>query len=255
MADLSYAIIVASLHGRTGKTLLARVIAEYFMLSGEMPYIFDTDPVDHRLLTLFPHTTRVVDLPQVPHQMTLFDTLAKASRESRIVDLTHRSFGQFFDLMRQTDFIAEARARGVEPVILYIPDRRRDSFEAGVALGQRFPDSAFVVVENAFLGEPRDSVRSGDAYRALKAHDLRLLVPTLAPDITEALDEPSLSLSEFMRRPLSRGDAERLPEYLRRARAELRTWLLAIFQGVHRITLAVDGDLAPVADPRYSSAG
>ncbi len=253
MPDVSFAIVVASLHGRTGKTLLARVIAEYFLLSGEQPFIFDTDAVDHRLLTLFPHDATVIDLAQVPQQMMLFDTMAEASRESRVVDLTHRSFGQFFDLMRQTDFIVEARSRRVEPVIVYIPDRRHDSFEAGVALGRRFPDCAFVVVENAYHGPPRESTRQSEAYRALKAHDLRFVMPRLSPDITEALEEPALSLGDFMRRPLSHADAARLPEELRRARTELRGWLLGLMQEIHRVTRAVASYAAPaLAHPSYS---
>ena len=37
----SFAAIVASLHGRTGKTLFARVLADYFVLSGNRPIVFE----------------------------------------------------------------------------------------------------------------------------------------------------------------------------------------------------------------------
>ena len=47
----SYTYIIASLHGRTGKTLLARLFADNAILSGQYPEIFDTDDfVDPREL-------------------------------------------------------------------------------------------------------------------------------------------------------------------------------------------------------------
>ena len=127
MSGPPFAITVTSVRGRCGKTLLARVLAEYFFLSGEAPYLFDTDTDERPLQALFPHLTLAVDLLQVRHQMALFDTLAKASAVIRIVDLSHRSLKLYFELMRNTDVIAEGRARGIEPIIFFIPDRRTDS--------------------------------------------------------------------------------------------------------------------------------
>jgi hypothetical protein len=241
MRDLSFAIVVASLHGRTGKTLLTRIVAEYFFLSNEQPYIFDTDPVDLGLRAVFPGAVEVVDLVHVPQQMTLFDTMVRASPQSRIVDLTHRSFARFFELMEQTDFIREARAGRIEPVILYIPDHRHDSFEAGVALRHRFPDCPLVVVDNAYLPTPRETTRESDAYKALKAHDLRLGLQLLAPENVERLEELSPSLGDLLRRPQSHAETERLPEQERQFRTQVRSWLIALMQEIHRVMLEISG--------------
>jgi len=86
---MSHAAIVTSLHGRSGKTLLARTLVDYFLLSGGRPDVFDTDSVEWKLHDLFPGETRVVDLAIARDQMVLFDTLAKPSSEMRVVDLTH----------------------------------------------------------------------------------------------------------------------------------------------------------------------
>jgi hypothetical protein len=253
MPQVSLAAIITSLHGHSGKTLLARVMVDYFVLSGQKPYIFDTDPIERGLYRLFPADTSVLDLAFVPHQMTLFDTLARDSPLSRIVDLTHRSFGLFFDLMRQTDFVSEARARGIEPVIFYIPDRKRDSFEAGFALRERFPDCSFVVVDNGSLGEPRGNTRTSDVYRALAAHPLHIAIPRLDRAIAEALEEPSLALSDFMQRPMTNAELRRLPSDLIRARMQLRTWLIAMFKEIYRIThLIAERAEPPLPSPTYS---
>ena len=134
MSGASLAAIVASLHGRCGKTLLARTLVDYFLLSGGRPYIYDTDAVERGLHVLFPADARVIDLAIVRDQMLLFEALAKPSQQTRIVDVTHRSLTKFFELLRDTDFILEAHSHDIRPVIFYIPDRKLDSFEAGVVL-------------------------------------------------------------------------------------------------------------------------
>ena len=62
MSEVSFAAIVASLHGRSGKTLLARALGDYFILSGQKPYLFDTDAVERGLQMLFPRDAIVIDL-------------------------------------------------------------------------------------------------------------------------------------------------------------------------------------------------
>src|SRR6202158_4133052 len=106
----SFAAIVASLHGRTGKTLLARVLADYFVLSGNCPLVFDTDATERTLHASFPYDTMVADLSETRDQMMLFDTLAGRYCEARVVDVSHYVFRKFFKVMQDSNFVAEARA-------------------------------------------------------------------------------------------------------------------------------------------------
>ena len=121
-----------------------------------------------------------------------------------IVAYVDAALGKFFALMRDTDFIAEATAHGVAPVIFYILDRDRDSVDEAAALRERFADCAFVVVENGFLPRASASVRAGAAWRAVAAHPLRVVMPRLDEDLAELIEEPGRSLSGLMREPLSR---------------------------------------------------
>lgn len=237
----SLATIVASLHARSGKTLLARVLAGHFILSGSKPVVFDTDAVERKLCACFPFDAIVVDLNRVTDQMALFDTMAKPFPEARVVDLTHQSFRKFFSLMRDTDFVAEARANHVEPVIFYIPDRNPDSFEEARQLRDRFTDCAFVIVENGFLGSPAESVRRSSGYRALEAHPLRMAMPELGRAFAAVLEDPGMSFSDLMRQPLSRGDDPRERGDLSfDARAAVRTWLMRLFREIHYIMAALE---------------
>ena len=248
MPGPSFAAIVASLHGHVGKTLLARTLTDYFILSGNMPYVFDTDAVERGLHASFPAEARVIDLAVVRDQMRLFDTLAEPSPKPRIVDVTHRSLITFFELLRGTDVIAEARSRGIEPVIFYIPDRRADSFEAGVVLRDNFPDCGFIVVDNAFLKEPKRGARQEPSYQALTTHNWRFGMPKLAEQVVEALEDCSFSLGDFMRQPISSSGDVPVPDNLTPGMPiALRTWVFRMFQEIHRLTNAVAAHEEPVA--------
>jgi hypothetical protein len=234
-------MIVASLHAQAGKTLLARAMTEYFVLSGKHPVIFDTDFSERRLCACFPYDAIVVDLNNVRGQMALFDTLAKPFDETRVVDVTPRSFRRFFNLMRDTDFVAEARANRVEPVILYIVDRNPESFEEGWELRERFPDCTFVVVGNAFARPPRDSTRRTPGYRALDAHDLHMVMPALDAAFAGVIEDPGLSLSDLIRQPLSLGRSPRARGDISfEAHAAVRAWLVRMFQEFHWVTQQVE---------------
>jgi hypothetical protein len=237
---MSFAAIVASLHGRTGKTLLARVLAEYFILSGRRPLLFDTDSTECQLCTCYPHETIVVDLNQVRDQMTLFDTMALAAPEARVVDVSHQSYRKFFRVMNEIDFIAETRAFEVEPIIFYLADRKADSYDEALRLRDRFPDSTLVTVENAFVGPPGESVRRSGPYQAFVTHPLHMTIPLLEPAARVALAEPEFSLSDFMRRPVAMAEIPLAPQTIptRDAHGSLRAWVMRMFRDIHRISRA-----------------
>ena len=249
MPGASLAAIVASLHGRCGKTLLARTLVDYFLLSGGRPHIYDTDAVERGLHALFP-TAHVIDLAIVRDQMLLFEMRAKPSPQIRIVDLTHRSLTKFFELLRDTDFILEAQSHDITPVIFYIPDCKLDSFEAGVVLRDNFLNYRFVVVENEFFREPKRDVWQSPAYEALRSHRTRFLMPKLADDVVDALEDCDLSISDFVRKPLSSSGEVLVPDALPPdMRIELRGWVFKIFREIHHVMAGLATDDEPPGGP------
>jgi hypothetical protein len=247
----SLAAIVASRHGRAGKTLFARVIADYFLLSGIRPLIFDTDFTEQTLRAAFPFDTVVVDLTETRDQMMLFDNLAARAPEARVVDVSHYVFRKFFKLMQDSDFVSEARARQIEPMIFYIADRNPDAYEEGRLLLERFADCALVLVENVFLGPLKERTLHSAGFRAFETHDLCMTLPVLEPEIAEAIHESDVSLSEIIRRPLSRSSAVAAGGLTFEQLAELRSWLMKVFREVHRVTRAAESR-APYDAPAMS---
>jgi len=247
----SFAAIVASLHGRTGKTLFARVLADYFLLSGNRPLVFDTDFTEQTLRAAFPFDTVVLDLSETRDQMRLFDTVAARSPEARVVDVSHYVFRKFFKVMQDCDFVSEARERGVEPVIFYIANRNADAYEEGRQLRERFPDCALVLVENVFLGPLKEQTLRSAGYRAFDSHELCMMLPLLDPAVAAAIEEAEVSLSEVISKPLSRNDDSAFGGLSFDQRAEMRSWLMKVFREVHRVTRAAEQralSLVPIID-------
>jgi hypothetical protein len=247
----SFAAIVASLHGRTGKTLFARVLADYFLLSGNRPLVFDTDFTEQTLRASFPFDTVVLDLSETRDQMRLFDTVAARSPEARVVDVSHYVFRKFFKVMQDCDFVSEARERGVEPVIFYIANRNADAYEEGRQLRERFPGCALVLVENVFLGPLKEQTLRSAGYRAFDSHELCMMLPLLDPAAAAAIQEAEISLSDVITRPLSRSDDSAFGGLSFDQRAEMRSWLMKVFRDVHRVTRAAEqraSSLVPIID-------
>ncbi len=247
----SFAAIVASLHGRTGKTLFARVLADYFLLSGNRPLVFDTDFTEQTLRAAFPFDTVVLDLSETRDQMRLFDTVAARSPEARVVDVSHYVFRKFFKVMEDCDFVSEARERGVEPVIFYIANRNADAYEEGRKLRERFSDCTLVLVENVFLGPLKEKTLYSAGYRAFDSHELCMMLPLLDPAVAAAIEEAEVSLSDVISRPLSRNDDSAFGGLTFDQRAEMRSWLMKVFREIHRMTRAAEQralSLVPVID-------
>jgi hypothetical protein len=255
-----HVLIVSSLRPRTGKTLLSRLLAEYLTHSGELRTIFDTDAADPKLSTYFPREAKVIDLDRVPDQMKMFDSLASQAERSQVIDLTHRSFAKFFNLMRDIAFADEAKAAGVEPVIFFILDGSAESYDQALALRERFRDCGLVLITNDFVGEPSRAAMHSSGMIALAGHKPQMRLPVLDPFYISALEDVRLSLSEFMRRS-SQGDAAppMAPEQMSlaylsiEARNGIRAWLTPVFNEFGRALKHTDIQARILAHDRFGA--
>jgi hypothetical protein len=209
------------------------------------PLLFDTDAASQTLRAAFPFDTVVADLDAVRDQMTLFDTLAARSPEPRVVDVSHHVFRKFFKVLQDSQFVSEARTRHVEPLIFYIPDRNPDAYQEALLLRDRFV-CTLVLVENEFVGAPKDVTQRSPAYRGLEAHRWRMILPRLAPALVEAIEARQLSLGEVISRPLSRDAANAPGGLVFEDHQLLRAWLLGIFRDIHRVIRAAEAVAPPL---------
>src|ERR1051326_5976468 len=109
MAQQTPIYIVASPRPRVGKTVLARLLVEFFRASRRPLAAYDLNPRDPLLAGDFPQLFTPIDIADTPGQMMLFDRLVGRSAATRIIDVGYGAYDQFFAVMAEIDFVQDAR--------------------------------------------------------------------------------------------------------------------------------------------------
>lgn len=217
MKSRTFVFIVCSPVGRAGKTMTARLLGDYFLLSGRTFVGFDTDAHEPSFAARFPQEVIVSDLNTIQGQMALIDPLLVPDGTPKIIDLWHRSLDSFLTLLDQTEFVAEARKLAIEPVVLYLAEGSPRSVETAARLAARYPDLQIIIVMN----EGTVPGLSGHAELAGNPGVRSFRITALDPVLLQTIEEPGFSLSKFMAMPPVNMSIV--------VRAGLREWLWRIF--------------------------
>lgn len=196
MAQYTPLYIIASRHPRVGKTLLARLLIEFFQLSGKPLVGYDLDPREPALAPYFPGLVSTVDIADTRGQMALFDQLLIDHRRTTIIDLGYGLFERFFDVMAEIGFEQEARRRGIEPIVLFITDAAPATARSYADLRRRLSKTIFVPVHNeavSFMLMPQD-------FPPTRAESGIIRIPRLSPIVRGVIDRPGFSFGAYMAR-------------------------------------------------------
>jgi hypothetical protein len=113
MSLRSFITVVASPRPRVGKTLVARLLADFHLHNGRSVAAFDINGDEAALTQFMPRHSAPAEVTDIHGQMALFDRLVADDGAYKIVDLGHPAFKPFFDVAGQIDFAAEVRRRGL----------------------------------------------------------------------------------------------------------------------------------------------
>ena len=80
--------------------------------------------------------------------MALMDRLIVNDGVPKLIDLGFHAFDDFFKVVAEIGLMKEAERRGIDPIVMFIPDRDRTSIVAWQMLRATFPNAALVPVEN-----------------------------------------------------------------------------------------------------------
>jgi hypothetical protein len=195
VAHIPTVYITASDQHRNGKTLLARLLADYLMLDGFDPFMIDTDAPDGPLRNYFPGRTALADFSQMQGQMKLFDTILASPGRDYVVDLPARHLDGFFKAVYELNFFSELKSAGFRILVFYIVDRAPASLKAARLL-QEFPGiDVFIPVHNEFVGTSWPQSERG------------FTIPALPQEIAFAITEKRFSFRAFVL-----GDTQHLPQ-------------------------------------------
>ena len=212
--------IVASPHPRVGKTLLARLLLEFFH-SEKRPLLgYDLNPREPTFANYFPRWVFTVDIANTRGQMELFDRLIAEKPVSTVIDLGYGAFEQFFSVLGEIGFAAEARRRGVETTVLFISDRAPATVRAYGELRRRLPNVPFVPVHNESVSVSFDT----DDFPPSRPEFRRISLPRLSPIVRGVVDRPSFSFGSYLVKPPS-------------GPTEIHDWVATIFNSFRDLEL------------------
>jgi hypothetical protein len=178
--------IIASDQSRNGKTLLARVLADYLLLDGKDPFLIDTDAPEGPLRAFFPGRTALADFDKMQGRMKAFDTILAAPGRDYVVDLPQRLMLEFFKAVRELDFFSAAHEAGFRVIVFFVVDRATASLRAAKDIYDEHGIDLFVAVKNEFVGS------------AWPPGEGALVLPLLTRDVALAISEKRFSLRNFV---------------------------------------------------------
>jgi hypothetical protein len=130
--------IVCSPRPAVGKTLIARALTEFLVLQRGAVTAFDINLREPSLLNYLPGVTETALISDTFGQMALMDRLIVNDGVPKVIDLGFHAFDDFFKIISEIGFMKEADRRGVDPIVLFIPDRDRASIMAWQCCARRF---------------------------------------------------------------------------------------------------------------------
>jgi hypothetical protein len=217
MTDKTTPLYVVCSPGRcVGKTLVSRLLTEFYVLDDRPVAAYDLADEGPQLADFLPQFTTVADIGDIFGQMAFFERLIAANDGAKIIDLSHRMFENFFTVVEEIGFFEEARRRSIEPLILFIIDPDPKSPKAYASLRRRFTEASLLPIRNPT--EP-SAIPDSDAPPDVPPNSLE--IPLLGFSLRALIDRQAFSFCEFWR-----ATPADLPDALD---DELRDWVEGIF--------------------------
>jgi hypothetical protein len=211
--------IVTSSRPRVGKTLIARVLVEYFCIQQRAVRAFDINPDDSALTGFLPDQTAAASIQDTRGEIALFDQLVVADEMPKVIDLAHSQFERFFALMKQINFGPEARKRGIVPIVLFVADPGERSRHGYATLCNLFADLVLVPVLNQAVPQIAEVQAN---FPATHLGGPPIALPALTAVVRSVVDRPQFSFTAYAFKSTD-------------ATAELHRWMGSLFRNFRQI--------------------
>lgn len=204
--------IICSPRPLVGKTLLARLLAEFLLLKDGSVACFDINLKEPSLLEYLPRITETADVGDTYGKMQLMDRLIVNDGIAKVIDLGFHAFDEFFKMTHEIGFLKEALRRRVEPIVLFVADTDRVSARSYPALQDQIPSNTLVTIDNEYVirGELPRNMATGEVVR----------IPALPSFLRTYVDRVSFSFTDYLRN--ERDSSTELHQWIRRNYSVLR---------------------------------
>jgi hypothetical protein len=227
MSLRSSVTIVASPRPRVGKTLLARLLTDFYRQEGRAIAAFDLNTGQQTLGEFLPEQTTTATIRDINGQMALFDRLIADEETTKVIDLGHESYTPFFTVAHEIGFVEEAWRRSIAVAVLFTATPDATSAEAYRNLRANFAQATLAPVHNELLGpaQHRDKYPLANGSRAV------VRLPELAPGLRRYIETPPFSFADSIV-----GNSAGIPTD---AHMELQRWLRRIYLEFRELDLRI----------------
>ena len=188
--------IVCSPRKSVGKTLLARLLAEFYFAHDRPIAAFDLADEGPQLSDFLPDVTTAVELGSMRGQMGFFDRLIGEKHAAKVVDVSHRMFRDFFVIANKIGILEEASRRGIEPIILFLIDPDEKSAGAYSILQRWFAEISLLPVRNQIVS---NGIPYWGSFPNESPIHVALEVPLLSASVKTLIAQTSFSFARFQR--------------------------------------------------------
>ena len=223
--------IVCSDRPRNGKTLLARLIADWLEQEGERPLVFDLD-VDKSDLSRHLPAAEVVNLLRTPERVALFDAVVADPFRNVVIEVPASLLSRFLEEGETVGLFEALQETGPVPLFLHVVDRNLDSVRRARALAERHP-GLVRPVRNLAIGDVLDEEEAAALYLELFERG-EIVLPRLSQAALDVVERPGFSFAAFM--------AGRLALPSPRLEFELRDVCSEVFEQLQRLRLSLGFD-------------
>lgn len=212
--------IICSPRPLVGKTLLARLLAEFLLLKDGSVACFDINLKEPSLLEYLPRITETADVMDTYGKMQLMDRLIVNDGIAKVLDLGFHAFDEFFKMTHEIGFMKEALRRRIAPAILFVADTDRVSARSYPTLQEQIPPKALITIDNEYVvrGELPAAMATGQVLR----------IPALPSFLRTYIGRVSFSFTDYLRN--ERDSSTELHQWIRRNYTTLRELELNLLQ-------------------------
>ena len=196
MADKPAVNIICSDRARNGKTLLARLLADWLRLSGERAFIIDLDAPDAPLAARYPQRSLAADFGRIEGRVAAFDTIIGDPGRDFIIDVPARELDAFLEEAVEVAFFEEAARAGMDIVFFFIVDRSLRSIRRARALAAAQPSHQLFPVRNKAIGDLLDDEEASELYLDLYLKG-EVALPKLSAAALATVEGPNFSFRDF----------------------------------------------------------
>jgi len=223
-------MIVCAPRPRVGRTLIARLLVEYFLGSDRRVQAFDVNPNDPMLSQIMPAHTHQATIGDTRGQMSLFDRLIINDGRPKVIDLAPALFDPFFDVVHQIGFVDGARARSIDTVALFVVEDHTRSVQAYRRLIAKHPGLLVVPVHNRHC-----DAEDGTRPQLPSGGTTPIEFAALSPLHQAAINRQDFSFRAYLEKPTSN---------------TLRDWISGAFAAFRNIELRLMmSEFAPLFRP------